>query len=232
MKWLKCYDDLVEFFAGLTLPPLPSQFSGKVIKGLDFADRLSVRIGRDEIPDGFFPLKTVSDGNCFCRAISKIIFNRESDHGQVRVRLLADALKNETRYLKNEFLKISAWHGSENVNFVHNYCQYSDHFNDPLVTLTDSIVLELYRKEWFEFRLLGCYAGMFQIHSAANTFQTKLISHYPDPAWPPIYKDANRAMYPLGCTGQENLREYHILWTSANGRGRMNHFVPLFRRGV
>ena len=230
MSKLASYDALIDFIGDLTLPPLADQFSGKIIKGIDFVDRVSAKVGRDEIPPSFLPLQMGKDGNCFCRAISKFCFNRESEHGQVRVRLLVDAIKNEASYLTNKFLRIGAQDGCESFDLAQRYCMYSGHFEGDIDELTDREALEIYRSDWFCFRKLGCFAGIFQIHSAANCFKTKLISHYPIKLLESVYKDLNRSMYPLGCGSTENLRELHILWTSTSVHGRLNHFVPLFRK--
>ena len=84
MSLLTSYEELVAFCEDLKLPPLPD-FTGKVIPGLDFVDRIaSGKIHHCNAPIGFVPVQTGKDGNCFCRALSKIVFNKESEHGQIR----------------------------------------------------------------------------------------------------------------------------------------------------
>ena len=230
MSKLTSYKDLVAFCANLEFPPLPEKFSGRIIEGIYFVDRISAGLMHHcDVPFHCVPLQTVADGNCFCRALSKFVFNTEAQHGQIRVRLVADAVKNEDSYLKNECLRIGGCQSCEDINLVQNYCTYNDHYN-PVMKLNKQTFQKLYRKEWFDYRLLSCYSGLLQLHSAANSLQIKLVSHYPDRVIESIYTDTNRSMFPLGCKGTERLRTCHILWTTANGRSHLNHFVPLIEK--
>ena len=83
MSKLTSYKDLVAFCANLEFPPLPEKFSGRIIEGIDFVDRISAGLMHHcDVPFHCVPLQTVADGNCFCRALSKFVFNTEAQHGQ------------------------------------------------------------------------------------------------------------------------------------------------------
>ena len=144
---------------------------------------------------------------------------------------MVDGVISEVSYVRNECLRIGAQEGCEGLDLVQNYCMYSDHYNLSM-KLNKKTIQAIYRKEWFGYRLVGCYSRIFQFHSTANSLQVKLVSHYPDTVLASIYVDMNRAMFPLGYKRTKDLRTYHILWTSAAKHGHLNHFVPLLSKKV
>ena len=228
MKQLSSYQDLISFCANLTLPSLPSHFAGRIIEGIDFLDRIgTARSWQCDIPANHIPIQIVKDGNCLFRTLSKIIFNKESEHGQIRVRVVADAVKNEDSYLNDDCLKIGA---TEQIHFVQIYCTYSEYFNDVDMRPVDRTIREIYRAEWYENWKLSCYSGIFQMHAAANALKIKLVSHYPDHVMECVYKNMNQAFFPLGCNGTADLKTCHILWSSTSKDAHLNHIVPLLRQ--
>ena len=228
------YRDLCHFCADLTLPPLPKQFTGRIIEGIDFADRNALNLYHVcGIPVRYLPLQTVKDGSCLYRALSKCIFNTEVEHGQVRVRVVADAVTNEESYLSNEGLKtgtVTLKTAQKDIDLVHDYCTYSDHFNYEL--LNGTRIRQIYRAECVDTCKISSYAGIFQMHSAANALQVKLVSFYPDRTIEEIYNNLNRTIFPLKYNGVDDLKTCRILWTPHIREGRLNHFVPLLEREV
>ena len=238
IKKIKSYKDLVHLCKHLILPPLPNDFKGKYDHCMDSIDAIThdlLNAAKIPTPKGFVPVDTIADGNCLPRVLSKIIFDTECNHGQMRVRLIRDGVLNENRFLNNDHLKIGASPKVQNTEFIERYCTYSDYYN-PCNVMTKQQVRRLYRKEWFEFRHLGRYSGVFQLHSAANILQTKVQSYYPDTTvfnstgFNSVYDDLNRLFYPLGSSGHDDITTSHIVWTkSCSTVQYLQHFVPLLK---
>ena len=71
-------------------------------------------------------------------------------------------------YLNNACLRIGV-DQLANVDLVRHYSEYSDQYNSSM-TLDDLTVRQLYKDEWFKYRLLGSYSGAYQIHVGASLF--------------------------------------------------------------
>ena len=163
------------------------------------------------------------------RAISKILFNTEAQHPQIRVRLLKEALQNHDKYLNNEYLRIGVDH-LFNVDLVQHYSEYSDQYRSSM-TLNDVTMREIYRREVFSYRLLGAYSGVYQLHATTTILNSIVISHYPSTTIESIHKDLDRPFYPVSYNGSGNLKTCHIQWTKSGEKLiRLEHFVPLVRK--
>ena len=232
MKKLKSYNDLVHMCKHLTLPPLPNDFKGKYDHYMDSIDAITynlLTLAMIPTPNSFVPVNAIADGNCLPRVLNKIVFGTEYHHGQMRVRLIRDGVLNEKSYLNNDNLKIGASQKIEGINFIERYCMHSDDYN-PFRNLTKQELHRIYRMDWFDFRKLGTYSGVFQLHSAANILQTKVQSYFPDATVDFVYDELNRSFLPLGSFGHEDITTCHIVWTkSCPTVGRLQHFVPLLK---
>ena len=226
MSTLPNYDALVSYCANLSIPPLPNEFKGRYASSN--VDMITLRFVKN-FPNDYFPLKVGKDGNCFPRSLSKIIFNTESQHEQLRVRMLSEALLNEDKYLDNAYLRIGVDQLSS-VDLVQHYSEYSEQYNSSM-TLDESTIRQIYRDEWFKYRLIGSYSGAYQFHSSASVMNTKIVSHYPATVVQTVYKDLNRPFFPVSSSGNENLKTCHIQWTKSNENSiRLEHFVPLVKK--
>ena len=143
---------------------------------------------------------------------------------------MVDGVTNEHQYLNNDVLAIAAQEKCKSLNFRQHYSTYSECYN-PYCTLQDAEIIRIYRSEWFNYRLDRCYSGLYQLHCAANALQVKVVSYYANSCVRSIHDDMNRAMYPLGYSGEEDcLKECLILWTTSSGQStRFDHFVPLLQ---
>ena len=143
---------------------------------------------------------------------------------------MVDGVTNEHQYLNNDVLAIAAQEKCKSLNFRQHYSTYSECYN-PYCTLQDAEIIRIYTSEWFNYRLDRCYSGLYQLHCAANALQVKVVSYYANSCVRSIHDDMNRAMYPLGYSGEEDcLKECLILWTTSSGQStRFDHFVPLLQ---
>ena len=226
MEALPSYDALAGYCSNLLMPHLPSEFKGKYAASQ--VDKITVKfVGT--FPQGFFPLKVGKDGNCFPRALSKIVFNTETQHEQIRVRLLKEAIENKDMYLNNAHLRIGC-DQLANVDLVRHNCEYSEQYNSSM-TLDDTTVHQIYKREWFEYRLLGSFSGAWQFSCGATVLGTIIKSHYPSTIIQSIHDDLNRPFYPVRSSGDRLMKTCHVQWTKSNEKSiRLEHFVPLMEK--
>ena len=227
MEALPNYNALARYCSNLLIPPLPNEFRGKYAASK--VDMITVRfVGI--FPPNHYPISVAKDGNCFTRCISKCVFNSENQHEQIRVRLIMEAISNEDKYLDNSFLRIGV-DQLANVDLVEHYSTYSDQYHSGM-TLNDTSMRGLYRAEWYNFRLLHCYAGCFQFHSAASVLNRKVVSHYSATGVMSVHRDLNRPFFPVSSNdANDHLKVCHIQWTKSNENSiRLEHFVPLLSK--
>ena len=49
----------------------------------DVVDRIALSFLPEDAPEGLIPIVCGSDGNCFCRAISRLIYGNEDHHMEI-----------------------------------------------------------------------------------------------------------------------------------------------------
>ena len=230
MKKTRSFSELEVVCTHLVLPPLPNGLKQKYDEEFDTIHLLTwdlLQAAKISFPSNHAPIEIIADGNCLPHTLSKLIFGAECHHIQVRVRLVRDGVLNREKYLSNANLTVGACTQIPTENLVQRYCLYSDCYETSR-TLTQRTVGCIYDAEWFEYRKLGQYSGIFQLHAAANILQVKVQSYFPDRLINSVYVDMHRSIYPLGSSDQEDLETCHVVWTkSCSTVGRLQHFVPL-----
>ena len=229
MKKVQSYTELQILCNNLSLPPLSLDLKEKYDPGLDDIDTLTLDVIKSaeiSIPQFFKPTSIIADGNCFPRSLSRLLFGTQCRHGELRVRLVKEGVMNEKHYLDNAHLKVGVCEEIQDSNFVETYCKLSDEF-DTSRTLTKRNVLRIYQNEWFQYRLLGTFSGIFQMLAAANVSQTRVKSYFPDHTVDFVFMNFHRSMVPFGRTS-EDLKTCHVVWTKSRSAAcRLQHFVPL-----
>ena len=236
MKTLNSFEALIQHITDLE----------KRLPALDLTNFTNVRIQHDAedlvaaayMPEDCrvkypFPIKAMGDGNCFCRAASRLMFGEESRHAEVRVRIIIEGIKNYLTYTSPKWLE----EGISNYKFKTNVPTYiaslGGHYD---VHSTHQDTNLIYNNELFRFRLKGSEAGMFQVHMLAGVMGKNIMHIYP--------------IYPGQESGRENFLQhrkvYHrvvrppggemsqqfeaaIMFTPAGygGSSEPNHFVPV-----
>ena len=230
MKKSKSYIELQDLCSNLSLPPLSSDFKEQYDSGLDDIDGLTLDILKSaeiSISRSLQPISIYADGNCFPRCLSRFVFGTQCRHGEMRVRLVKEGVMNEEQYLDNTHLKVGTRAEIQKTNIVEMYCLCSDH-RDTCRKLTRRSIQRIYQNELYEFRLLGRFSGMFQLHSAANALQVKVESYFPDRTVDAVFMHANRAILPFGRTVDDHLKSCRVVWTKSRPESAyLQHFVPL-----
>ena len=68
----------------------------------------------------------VSDGNCFCRSISQLVYRSEDHHVEIRCKIVIDSVLNYQNYTDHDYLMRCANHVYKNCsNIAGYYCCYS-----------------------------------------------------------------------------------------------------------
>ena len=82
------------------LPSLPSCFAGDIAVEGDQVDTGARKDIPSDILQRFnvhYPICIVSDGNCFCRSISHLVYGSEHHHVEMRCRIVIDSVLNFAR---------------------------------------------------------------------------------------------------------------------------------------
>ena len=61
----------------------------------DEVDRIALSFLPEESPEGLVPIVCGSDGNCFCRAISHLIYSNEDHYMEIQVRIIIEAVRRK-----------------------------------------------------------------------------------------------------------------------------------------
>lgn len=231
MNRCSTYSDLKQYCSAHLLPPLPAKFAGVFHPGIDSVDENAAKILIDgNVTTERIPCSTVGDGACLVRAISKVIFDTEQEHIQIRVRLIDHALKCDNAFLDNSNLRRGCHEGCTRFNFTDRFSTYSEYYN-PSRRINAGYIKELWEQEWLGYTAHDAWSGIYQLFCAADLLNVELKSYYCNDIIASVYQDLNRSMFPLG---REPASEaIHIMWTSLDGkRSRTDHFVPLLEKEV
>ena len=70
----------------------------------DQEDGIAKVLFPDDITENLVPVKCTGDGNCMSRSLSHVCFGTERRHGEIRCRMIIDAVKNISSHTDNEKL--------------------------------------------------------------------------------------------------------------------------------
>ena len=112
-------------------------------KELNNLDLVAMHHMPNDMPANLAPLQTGTDGNCFPRTVSNLLFKTQERYTEIRVRLIYEAVKNIEHYLDDNYVSIGAHNFYSHGTFPEQYAQYSDNFN-PYVTFN---MTRLYKTE-------------------------------------------------------------------------------------
>ena len=193
-------------------------------KELNNLDLVAMYHMPNDMPPGLAPLQTGTDGNCFPRTISYLLFKTQERYTEIRVRLIYEAVKNIKYYLDDNYLSIGAHNFYTHGTLPEQYAQYSDNFN-PHVTFN---MTQLYKREVMDITTDGAYMGIWQIFQAANIFKRPICYVHPRIGNPNVREDLHRTAYCINGSFN-NKSKLHIMWTpmQVNNDSRPCHFVPL-----
>ena len=97
LKWSSagCYDELKNIITREKFLPISPGVHHEM-QPEDTIDWVAMNFFPDDGPKNALPVSTYGDGNCFPRAISKILFGTEQHHCEIRARIVKEGIENET----------------------------------------------------------------------------------------------------------------------------------------
>ncbi|WAR17204.1 LOW QUALITY PROTEIN: hypothetical protein MAR_031798, partial [Mya arenaria] len=97
----------------------------------------------------------------------------------IRVRIIAELVRNEAKYLDNTYLSEGTENECKNSDFPKQYAQYSEEY--ILGTkLNYKTIHSLYRKEVLSITEKNTFMGIWQFHALATILNTPIYSVYPN----------------------------------------------------
>ena len=152
---------------------------------------------------------------------------------EIRVRIVTELVLNDDYYLDNKsLLKGTCTDGGNSTKQLPKiYAQYSDMYV-PGMTLTDSMVKNIYQMEAIKIKKDKSYMGIWQIYALSSVLCCPIYSVYPKLGNPNVRLDLNRLIMPRN-KEHHNKQPVYILWTSTRNKDMTNehwvpnHFVPV-----
>ena len=128
----------------------------------DEVDRIALNFLPEDAPEGLIPIICGSDGNCFCRAVSRLIYGNEDHYMEIRVRIVIEAVRRKPFYLNDTFLRLGLSPTTPVRSLLEMYNVYSQCYSNR------KTVEEIYDDEVLMICQDEAYMGLWQIHQVAN----------------------------------------------------------------
>ena len=173
-------------------------------------------------------IKTGTDGNCLCHALSQSHSRDKSMHLELRAHIVIEGVIRKKFYLSDESLSRGAT-SSRNEPLTHLYVRYSDYYVNSQ-RITDNTVEYIYCRELHECAKVNSYMGLWQLAQAASVLNTPIQSVYPSGDDAVMRMDFNGLFFPVDCTPEKASELIMIMWTSVEKNTPPNHFVPLLTK--
>ena len=141
-----------------------------------------------------------------------------------------DSVINIRNYTDHDYLVRGASHTCEHCSHIGElYCDYSGVPNSPDANFTLSFIQSVFKKDIMRIRKENEWCDMWQIHSAANVLNCKIVMLFPTKnIQDDVRLDMHRVFWPESLNF---VHEFGLLWTSLNENAmRYNHIVPLVKR--
>ena len=107
---LNSLNDIREYIAANPLPQIVCTIDTNMSEqDKELLDYVALHYLPRDAPNGFAPVAVIGDGNCFCRAISFLLFRTQEKHHEVRTRIVYESVLNIDKYLNSEYLQ----HGNQ-----------------------------------------------------------------------------------------------------------------------
>ena len=111
----------------------------------------------------FYPITVDSDGNCFFRSISKVLYGSEENHHEIRYRTAIELIINYQKYLQCEYIP------DEHFRWV---CLLAP--SSRLSNLNE----EIYKKEVLSICKTGIWTSLLPFYGASNALHKDIQPVY------------------------------------------------------
>ena len=188
-------------------------------------------VAENEIPlDGptsLRTIKTIGDGNCLCRALSKAFYNDDTKHLEIRARIVIEGIMHKDSYITDDCLErgASLVHGNADLPTV--FSTFSEYYT-PGQKLTDDTISCIYTMEIHSCSHPGSYMGLWQLAQASSVLQIPIHTIYPHRPGT-LRNDFHRIFFPIEYPPTMDDEPVVIMWTGVRRGGVPVHFVPLLK---
>ena len=183
--------------------------------------------------------ETYGDGNCFFRAVSHALFGTEERHVEICVRIVFEAILNETLHLNSNYLSFGMKNNvparpnlrRPSTTIVTRYCLYSGDDSIRSHRLNEMEIQHIYRQDIMQIKNVNNYAGIWQFHQAAEVGKMPIGTVYPERGVNEnIRLDMNKIIQPSNHAFHNKIPMY-IMWSPLSKKSKaynVKHFVVLF----
>ena len=190
-------------------------------------------------PPNLVPNYTYGDGNCFFRAVSHALFGTQERHVEIRVRVVFEAVLNESLHLSADYLSLGMKHiaparpnlRTPSTTIVTRYCLYSGDESIRGHRLNRMEIQHVYRQDVMRISKRNKYAGIWQFHQAAEVAKMPVATVYLEKGVNPNLRlDMNRIIRPRNPAFHNKIPIY-IMWSPLSKTSKahnVKHFVVLF----
>ena len=150
----------------------------------------------------------------------------------MRVRLIFQAVENESLHLNNDYLSLGLHHKGKCLHHTQLYCLYSGDNYVTSLRLTNQQVRCIYHSDILRIAKSGGWMGIWQFHQTAEMLGIPVASVYPQETNSDIRRDMNHMILPRN-TAFHCITPTSIMWTPASEYSaphKVNHFVPLLNK--
>ena len=188
-----------------------------------------------DAPKNVYPIWTLPDGDCLCRALSVAYCGDESMNVEMHARVIIEGIVHKDEYCNHnvDLLQRGATYEREDEETLPTvYVKYSDNYVNGQ-RITESTIDLLYCKEMHDCSKRHSYMGLWQIAQASSVLNIPIRSVYPTGCDSIMRHDFNRTFFPINYNYETNDDEHIIImWTSMQRGCTPNHFVPLLTKNI
>ena len=223
-------DELIQLCKDIRqrLPPLKPRVTAQFSRDSDTIDR----VAQSEIPlDGptmLVAIRTLGDGNCLCRALSRAFFNDDSLHIELRARMVVEGVLNKDKYTSDNCLERGASYIHNNADLPTVFATFSEYYT-PGQKLSAEMIRNIYSLEIHGCARMGAYLGLWQLAQSSTVLGVPIHTIYPHRAGS-IRNDFHRIFFPVDFPVDISDEEpLVIMWTGMRSGSVPVHFVPLLK---
>ena len=173
-------------------------------------------------------VKTIGDGNCLPRALSRAFFNNDESHIEIRVRIIIEGVLNLKHYLTDNCLERGASVIHANADLPTVFTTFSEYYT-PGQKIYEDTVACIYSLEIHSIARMGSYMGLWQLAQASSVFGVPVHTIYPVRG-SSLRNDFHRIFFPVEYCIEKDDDPLVIMWTGMRRGAVPVHFVPLIPR--
>ncbi|XP_052073589.1 uncharacterized protein LOC127711546 isoform X2 [Mytilus californianus] len=181
----------------------------------------------------WLPVQVIGDGNCLPRSASVACFGTETDHQEIRARIVIEMCLHVEKYTSNEYLNRGIdLPKKEAENLRKSYTMFSEQYTAG-DKITNAVINRVYQAEALEAVKSGNFMGIWQLFALSSCLNSVIDSIYPKMGYCLPKLTLHREILPRANIVQmDNQAKFVVMWSSTRTDMTRenwipNHFVPL-----